>query len=57
MGISINSMGLYGMNAYPVQVEADTLRALPSFDIVGLPDASSQRKPRPCPHRDEKLRI
>ena len=40
MGICINSMGLYGMNAYPVQVEADTLRALPSFDIVGLPDAS-----------------
>ena len=40
MGVSINSMGLFGMNAYPVQVEADTLRALPSFDIVGLPDAS-----------------
>ena len=40
MGVWVNSMGIYGMDAYPVRVEADTLRALPSFDIVGLPDAA-----------------
>lgn len=36
----IYSMGLYGMNAFPVLVETDITRALPSFDMVGLPDAA-----------------
>lgn len=36
----INSMGLLGMNAYPVQVEVDITVGLPSFDVVGLPDAA-----------------
>lgn len=40
MGTRIKSMGLLGMNAYLVDVEADSLRALPSFDIVGLPDVA-----------------
>lgn len=34
------SMGLYGMDAFPVQVEADIAVGLPGFDLVGLPDAS-----------------
>lgn len=34
------SMGLYGMEAFPVAVEVDLARALPSFDMVGLPDAA-----------------
>lgn len=34
------SMGLYGMEAFPVQVEADLSRGLPAFDLVGLPDAA-----------------
>ncbi len=34
------SMGLYGMDAFPVAVEVDLARALPSFDMVGLPDAA-----------------
>ncbi|NLP48091.1 MAG: YifB family Mg chelatase-like AAA ATPase [Clostridiales bacterium] len=34
------SMGLYGMEAYMVEVEADLSRGLPRFDIVGLPDTS-----------------
>lgn len=31
------SMGLYGMEAFPVQVEADLSQGLPSFELVGLP--------------------
>lgn len=40
MMTTIKSMGLLGMNAYLVVVEVDFLRALPSFDIVGLPDTA-----------------
>ncbi len=36
----IYSLGLFGMNAFTVEVEADLSQGLPSFDIVGLPDAS-----------------
>lgn len=36
----INSMGLFGMDSYTVQVEADLSQGLPRFDIVGLPDAA-----------------
>lgn len=34
------SMGLYGINAFPVEVEVDVSHGLPSFEIVGLPDAA-----------------
>lgn len=34
------SMGLYGMDAFTVEVEADISVGLPSFDVVGLPDAA-----------------
>ena len=37
---TVKSMGLFGMNDYMVEVEVDVLRALPGFDIVGLPDAA-----------------
>ena len=33
-------MGLFGMDSYTVQVEADLSQGLPRFDIVGLPDAA-----------------
>lgn len=33
-------MGLAGLSAYPVTVEIDMSSGLPSFDIVGLPDAA-----------------
>lgn len=36
----LNSIGIIGMNAYMVEVETDLTKGLPSFDIVGLPDAS-----------------
>lgn len=34
------SMGLYGMDAFVVEVEADISIGLPGFDVVGLPDAA-----------------
>ena len=34
------SMGLYGMEAFPVEVEADLSKGLPAFELVGLPDAA-----------------
>lgn len=34
------SMGLYGMEAFPVEVEADLSSGLPSFEVVGLPDTA-----------------
>ena len=40
MYVTINSMGLTGMDAYPVRVETDVSDMMPGFEIVGLPDAS-----------------
>ncbi len=37
---TINSMGLLGIDAFRVTVETDASRAMPAFDIVGLPDAA-----------------
>lgn len=36
----VYSMGLYGMDAFPVEVEADLSQGLPLFELVGLPDAA-----------------
>lgn len=36
----ITSLGLFGMEAYKVLVEADISGGLPRFDIVGLPDTA-----------------
>ena len=33
-------MGLYGAEAFLVEVECDIGRSLPAFDLVGLPDAA-----------------
>lgn len=37
MVVKINSMGIYGIEAYAVCVETDISRGLPGFEIVGLP--------------------
>ena len=42
MFASVNSMGLLGLNAFPVTVEINTSRGTPAFDIVGLGDISVQ---------------
>lgn len=40
MYASVKSVGLFGLNGYMVDVEADSSMGLPAFDIVGLPDAA-----------------
>lgn len=40
MFAKVSSIGLFGLNSYLVDVEADVSRGLPAFDVVGLPDAS-----------------
>jgi magnesium chelatase family protein len=34
----VNSMAVVGLESFPVEVEVDISRGLPSFNIVGLPD-------------------
>ncbi|MBQ7596476.1 MAG: YifB family Mg chelatase-like AAA ATPase [Clostridia bacterium] len=47
MFAKVNSMGLFGMEAYTVDVETDVSGGLPAFEIVGLPDKSvSEAKDR-----------
>lgn len=36
----VYSMGLFGMQAFTVEVETDISAGLPAFDLVGLPDAA-----------------
>ena len=36
----VNSMGVWGIEAYKVSVETNISTGLPCFDIVGLPDTS-----------------
>lgn len=36
----VKSEGLYGIDAFNVEVEADISSGIPRFDLVGLPDAS-----------------
>ena len=40
MFCSVQSMGLSGIESYPVTVEVDCRRGLPRFEIVGLPDTA-----------------
>ena len=38
MFAKVSSLGLFGLNAFPVDVEIDISRGNPQFNIVGLPD-------------------
>ncbi len=40
MVVKCNSVGLFGMDGYMVEVEADVSGGIAAFDIVGLPDAA-----------------
>lgn len=40
MVVYCNSMGLYGLDAFTVRVEADVSNGMSAFDVVGLPDAA-----------------
>ena len=35
-----NSLGLFGLNTYVIEIEADISRGIAAFDIVGLPDTA-----------------
>ncbi|MBR1739961.1 MAG: YifB family Mg chelatase-like AAA ATPase [Ruminococcus sp.] len=36
----VNSLGLLGLNAFPVTVEIEASKGMPAFDVVGLADAA-----------------
>ena len=38
------SMGLYGLEAFPVEVEADLSQGLPAFELVGLGEEDVKQK-------------
>ena len=38
MFAKINSLGLFGLNAFPVEVETDISKGQPMFEVIGLPD-------------------
>lgn len=40
MVVQCKSLGLFGMDAYVIEVEADIASGVPAFDIVGLPDTA-----------------
>ncbi len=40
MVAKVNSLGIIGLDAFLVAIESDLSNGLPSFDVVGLPDAS-----------------
>lgn len=40
MVVKCKSLGLFGMQSFQVEVEADISRGMPAFDIVGLPDTA-----------------
>lgn len=40
MVVKCKSFGLFGIDSYPIDVEASITRGTAAFDIVGLPDAS-----------------
>ena len=40
MVVKCNSLGLFGIDSFMVEIEADVSRGIPAFDIVGLPDTA-----------------
>ena len=40
MTSKLNSLGIFGMNSFLVEVETDLSKGITSFDIVGLPDTA-----------------
>ncbi len=40
MFAKIKSLGLFGLNAFPVDIEVAINKGMPNFDIVGLPDTT-----------------
>ena len=36
----VKSVGIFGLNSYMLEIEADVSGGMPSFDVVGLPDTA-----------------
>ncbi len=36
----VKSVGIFGLNSYMIEIEADVSGGMPCFDVVGLPDAA-----------------
>ncbi len=53
----IFSMGLYGMDAFPVEVEADLSQGLPSFEIVEYYILTMKQHKRTAPYIISKERL
>ena len=49
MYAKVQSLGLFGLNAFSVDAEIDISRGSPKFEIVGLPDASVKESREPLP--------
>ena len=44
----VRSMGLSGIEAFPVMVEVDISRGVPEFTLIGLPDAAVRNPGTGC---------
>ena len=53
----VHSMGLLGIDAFPVEVEASLSSRLPAFDLVGLPGPGRQGIARAGARCTQKLRV
>lgn len=42
MYVKVNSLGLFGLNAFPIEVEVDISKGTPLLQIIGLPDQAVQ---------------
>ena len=51
---SVQSMGLTGIQGYPVTVEAYCVDGMPMFEIVGLPDAAVKEAIRKASGKNER---
>lgn len=49
----LKSVGLFGIDSYMIEVEADISSGLPTFDIVGLPDTAAKESARQSARRTE----
>ena len=52
----VKSVGIFGIDSYMLNIEADVSGGLPCFDVVGLPD-TAVKESRDRVSRDKKLRI
>ena len=57
MFAKVKSLGIFGMDAFSVVVEADISRGVPRFDIVGLPDTAVKESREKGARGNKKLQF